>query len=130
MDYRVLSGASVKSLEEQVMDLAREGYIPQGGLAIAYATGTSNLVGNGIISAPLFSQAMVLVGPVKALQSATEGTTAPDRDEWITSRLKEYSQYWDENKQRYIIDKDWMPTRDELLADIEKSYDFDHRGEK
>jgi len=34
-EYRVLSGASARSLEEQVVDLcANDGFIPQGGVAV------------------------------------------------------------------------------------------------
>lgn len=50
--YRVLSGSSAKSLEEQVEDLANEGYIPQGGVTITIMQdGTT-----------LWSQAVVRVG--------------------------------------------------------------------
>lgn len=34
ISYRVLSGASAKDLEDQVADLCKEGYIPQGGVEI------------------------------------------------------------------------------------------------
>lgn len=66
IEYRVLSGASAKSLEEQVVDLMSEGYVPQGGLVMA-VIGThlheSALRGNGMLSQNelLFSQAMVKV---------------------------------------------------------------------
>jgi len=64
----------------------------------------------------------------------------PDRDQWIINKLEtEYKQYWNEEQQRYVIiepgkdqgdgtstgDEIWKPTRDELLADLERSYDFE-----
>lgn len=49
--YRVLSGASARSLEAQVIDLARDGYLPQGGVNV------SSLKDGSI----LFSQAMVQI---------------------------------------------------------------------
>ncbi len=64
IEYRVLSGASAKSLEEQVVDLAKEGYIPQGGVVTCYI-GSQLFVGDGHEDAQaetiLFSQAMVKV---------------------------------------------------------------------
>ena len=44
-EYRVLSGASAKSLEEQVVDLSRDGFEPIGGVSVAHAVGESSLVG-------------------------------------------------------------------------------------
>lgn len=67
IEYRVLSGASAKSLEEQVTDLANnDGYIPQGGVTVTFrSTGMveSALIGNGMIQTGeiLFSQAMVKI---------------------------------------------------------------------
>jgi hypothetical protein len=67
IEYRVLSGASAKSLEEQVADLANnDGYIPQGGVSVYFrSTGMveSALIGNGMIQTGeiLFSQAMVKI---------------------------------------------------------------------
>jgi hypothetical protein len=51
MKYRVLSGANANSLEKQVIDLSKDGYVPQGGIHIASLS-------DGSI---LFSQAMVKV---------------------------------------------------------------------
>ncbi len=64
MEYRVLSGASAKSLQDQVIDLASDGYIPQGGVSVVvFPTRLveSALIGNGMIqqSDVLYSQAMV-----------------------------------------------------------------------
>lgn len=61
IEYRVLSGSSAKSLEDQVNDLCNDGYMPQGGVSIAYAVGESSLRGGGTISAPVYTQAMVKV---------------------------------------------------------------------
>jgi len=130
--YRVLSGASAKSLEEQVVDLMSEGYVPIGGVSSAYATGQSSLAGGGMIGAWLFSQAMLKQDDT-AIPEASE---KPDREQWVMERLKTYDQYWDEKQQVYLIidkgidvaegDEIWKPTRDELVADIERSYDFEH----
>lgn len=60
--------------------------------------------------------------------------TKPDRDHWILDKLEnEYKQYWDEKQQLYVITEPikgdevevWKPTRDELVADLERSYDFE-----
>lgn len=62
--YRVLSGASASSLEEQVNDLCNDGYMPQGGVIAAYIA-SPLYVGEGHEQAKpetiLFSQAMVKV---------------------------------------------------------------------
>ena len=127
IEYRVLSGASAKSLEEQVVDLMSEGYQLQGGVSVAYASGESSLRGGGIISAPLFSQAMLKDGPDR-----TAAADKPDRDEWIMKRLNdEYRQYWNEEQQLYVITEQlkgeevevWKPTRDELIEDVGRAYD-------
>lgn len=56
----------------------------------------------------------------------------PDRDQWIMMRIqKDYSQYWNEEQQVYVItemiNKEetevWKPTRDELIEDISRAYD-------
>lgn len=76
--YRVLSGSSAKSLEDQVIDLIlNDGYSLQGGVSVGYAMGESSLKGGGIISAPLFSQAMVLYESNEIIQNQVE------EDEWI-----------------------------------------------
>jgi hypothetical protein len=68
-DYRVLSGASAASLEEQVIDLSKEGYSPQGGVDVSIF-GTrlreSYLRGKGMVQETdiLFSQAMIKVTEV------------------------------------------------------------------
>jgi len=70
-EYRVLSGASAQSLEEQVIDLcANEGFIPQGGVAvtvysIAYKPGINT--GDGVMptSEYIYSQAVVKVSAKK-----------------------------------------------------------------
>lgn len=65
LEYRILRGESAKSLEKQVEELANnDGFITQGGVSVAYAMGESNLMGGGVISAPVFSQAMVRVSEV------------------------------------------------------------------
>jgi len=70
-EYRVLSGASAQSLEEQVIDLcANEGFIPQGGVAVTEAGSQyveSMLKGSGPIKqvALLYSQAVVKVSAKK-----------------------------------------------------------------
>lgn len=139
--YRVLSGASAKSLEEQVTDLMSEGYVPIGGATVVEAGSRmieSALRGNGMIRQVelLFSQAMLKHDE----QPVPEPVENSDRDDWILKRLETYSEYWNEKEQRYVIiekgadqgdgtasgDEIWKPTRDELLADIERSYDFEH----
>lgn len=64
IEYRVLSGASAASLEEQVNDLCKDGYMPQGGVAASYI-GTPLFIGDGHEQAQpetiLFTQAMVKV---------------------------------------------------------------------
>lgn len=64
IEYRVLSGASAKSLEEQVNDLCTDGYMPQGGVVTAYVA-SPLFVGEGHEEVQpetiLFSQAMVKV---------------------------------------------------------------------
>lgn len=56
----------------------------------------------------------------------------PDRDQWIMMRIqKDYSQYWDEEQQLYVITEQmkgeevevWKPTRDELVEDVSRAYD-------
>lgn len=56
----------------------------------------------------------------------------PERDQWIMMRIqKDYSQYWNEEQQVYVItemiNKEevevWKPTRDELVEDISRAYD-------
>lgn len=72
MEYRVLSGASAKSLEEQVVDLVKDGFVPQGGVAVTIF-GTrlreSYLKGNGMVqeSEVLYSQAMIKLKPAKVV---------------------------------------------------------------
>ena len=147
MEYRVLSGATAKSLEEQVIDLAQEGFVPQGGVSVSECGSQyveSALVGNGPIKqvALLFSQAMVKLSEPKIVQTVNGKTVdKPDRDQWVRMRLKkDYAQYWDEKQQLYVIiepgkdqgdgtatgDEIWKTTRDELIADLEKSYDYEH----
>ena len=63
-EYRIISGASAKSLEEQVNDLLQEGWQLQGGVSITTAgsrTVESYLRGGGTINQIeiLFSQAMI-----------------------------------------------------------------------
>lgn len=62
VEFRVLSGASANSLEEQVVDLmTNEGFIPQGGVAVTYM-GRVELDGpDDMIAELLYSQAMVKV---------------------------------------------------------------------
>lgn len=55
-EYRVLSGASANSLEEQVVDLVRDGFIPQGGVSVFTYLDPRTKEFN-----TLFSQAMVRV---------------------------------------------------------------------
>lgn len=52
-----------------------------------------------------------------------------NRDDWIADRLGQYQQFWNEKDQRYHVDHDWTPTREELLADIERSWEFEEGGE-
>lgn len=68
------------------------------------------------------------------IENIAKPITQPDRDQWILHRLeKDYRQYWDEKQQVYVITEQrdgdeveiWKPTRDELVADLEKSYDFE-----
>lgn len=70
-EYRVLSGASAQSLEEQVIDLcANEGFIPQGGVAVTvYSIGfkPSGIPGDDLkpTSEYIYSQAVVKVSAKK-----------------------------------------------------------------
>ena len=75
IEYRVLSGAGAKSLEEQVVDLMSEGFEPIGGVTSAYAVGQSSLVGEGMVGQFLFSQAMI------KRSDKVESSEVPDRDQ-------------------------------------------------
>lgn len=63
IDYRILSGASARSLEEQVNDLCNDGYMPQGGVTTSYVGSTVLEESDTKPEMVLFSQAMVLVTP-------------------------------------------------------------------
>jgi hypothetical protein len=61
IDYRVLAGATAQSLEEQVNDLCNDGYMPQGGVAVAVLKDQPANDGEVYLSGPLYTQAMVKV---------------------------------------------------------------------
>lgn len=70
----------------------------------------------------------------ESIEDIAKPLTQPDRDQWILNRLeKDYKQYWDEKQQLYVITESgkgeevevWKPTRDELVADLDRSYDFE-----
>lgn len=72
----------------------------------------------------------------ESIEDIANPITQPDRDTWVQMRLKkDYQQYWDEKQQLYVITEQrdgdevevWKPTRDELVADLEKSYDFEFK---
>lgn len=70
IEYRVLNGASTKSIEDQVKDLCdNDGYMPQGGVAVTILgqrmTEDSTLVGGVVESDVLYTQAMVKVTEVQ-----------------------------------------------------------------
>lgn len=69
IEYRVLAGASVRSIEEQVNDLCNnDGYMPQGGVAVTVLgqrmTEDNTLTGGIVESDVLYTQAMVKVTEV------------------------------------------------------------------
>lgn len=65
-EYRILSGASARSLEEQVIDLCvNEGFIPQGGVAVTYMGKVKVNSPDETIAEILYSQAVVKVSAKK-----------------------------------------------------------------
>lgn len=65
-EYRVLSGASARSLEEQVIDLCvNEGFIPQGGVAVTYMGRLKVNDPDDTIAEILYTQAVVKVSAKK-----------------------------------------------------------------
>lgn len=54
----------------------------------------------------------------------------PEKEKWIAERLKTYDKYWNPEKHIYEIDIDtenaWTPSRDKLLEDLNKSWEFEH----
>lgn len=66
IEYRVLAGATVQSLEEQVKDLCdNDGFMPQGGVAVAVLHDQPANGGELFLSGPLYTQAMVKVTEVQ-----------------------------------------------------------------
>lgn len=51
---------------------------------------------------------------------------------YIALKLDEYSKFWNPEKQIYVVpdpknaEDTWTPTREELIEDLGKSYDFEH----
>lgn len=61
--------------------------------------------------------------------------TIDPKKAWIAERLDYYSRYWNPEKKIFEIEtghedpeNNWTPTRDELLADLEKSWEFEHES--
>lgn len=136
--YRVLSGASAKSLEDQVVDLMQDGYEPIGGVSVTEAGSRmieSALRGGGMIHQVelLFSQAMLQ--RLEQIEPA-ESVEKPEKSAWVKMRIeKDYDQYWSDEKKRFVITDQhdggevevWEPTLEELTADLERSYDFEFK---
>ncbi len=61
--------------------------------------------------------------------------TIDPKKHYIALKLDEYSKYWNQEKQIYVVPdpndsiNSWTPTRDELIEDLGKSYDLEH-GDK
>lgn len=66
----------------------------------------------------------------KAFGMDHAASAIPSEEAFITERLKEYQQYWDIKKQRYIIESDWQPKQSELIESIKKSYQFEYGDKK
>lgn len=64
-EYRVLNGATANSLEEQVVDLMTDGFIPQGGVAVSVLEKQEKPNGGGYYTEWLYTQAMVKVRAVE-----------------------------------------------------------------
>lgn len=53
-----------------------------------------------------------------------------DKETWMTERFKEYDKYWNPNTRLFEIEDDWKLTKDELLASIERGWEFEEGSKK
>lgn len=120
--------------ESAINTATQEGTTPQTRAAATQRSISYSLLVIARNSVPTIEQAQItsddLLGRKDPLDKVdailANPQAATPKDHFIAQRLKSYDKYWDAAKMRYLIDDDWHPTKDELLKDIENSWEFEH----